>query len=98
MTTRTPTHSQIAARVVASLFGSYVFVWGFVALGIAGLVGLGQTYGEAEALVFLLAFLVYALCFCWTFVAESSTRVWAVLVGGGAAMTGLAWLLARALT
>ena len=36
----------------------------------------------------LLAFLVFLVCFCWAFAAASVARVWIVLAGGGALMTG----------
>lgn len=92
-----PSRPQVAARVAASLIGSYAFVWGFGALGISLAVAAGRPYEEAQTLLYLLAFLVYVACFCWAFVAKSLGRVWAVLAGGGAAMTGAAWLVARTL-
>ena len=87
----------IVSRVAASLIGSYVFVWGFITLGIALLLAAGIQYGEAQTLLYLLAFLVFLTCFCWTFAAASIARVWAVLAGGGAVMSLAAWLIARAL-
>jgi len=33
--------------------------------------------------------------FCWSFAAASTARVWLVLLGGGAAMTGLGWWMTR---
>ena len=88
---------SVVSRIAASLLGSYAFIWGFVTLGIALLVAAGLPYGEAQTLLFLLAFLVFLVCFCWTFAAANLTRVWVVLAGGGAAMTGAAWLISRAL-
>ena len=84
---------QLASRIGASLLGGYAFVWGFVTLGIALLLAAGMPYDEARTLCFLLAFLVFAACFCWAYVPASVARVWAVLAGGGALMTALAWLL-----
>jgi hypothetical protein len=86
---------RILARVAAALLGGYVFVWGFVTLGIASLLSLGMPYGDARTLVFLIAFLVLLVVFCWSFVAASLARVWMVLAGGAAIMSGLAWLLMR---
>ncbi|MES2265032.1 MAG: iron uptake protein [Pseudomonadota bacterium] len=86
---------HLASRVAASLLGGYVFVWGSVVLGIALLLAAGMPYGQAQTLMFLFAFLVFLACFCWAYAAASLARVWSVLVGGGAAMTGAAWLLAR---
>lgn len=87
---------QITSRVAASLLGGYAFTWGFAVLGIALLLQVGMSYHEAETLVFLLAFLVFLTVFCWAFAARQVGRVWGVLAGGGALMTGAAWLLARA--
>lgn len=86
-----------ASRIAAALFGGYAFTWGFTVLGIAGLVALGVDFHEAETGVLLLAFLVFLGMFLWAFAASSLLRVWAVLAGGGAAMTVLAWALQRTL-
>ena len=86
---------SILSRVAASLLGGYVFVWGFVTLGISLLMKAGMGYEQAQTLVYLIAFLIFLVCFCWAYVAASLVRVWTVLAGGGAAMTGAAWLLAR---
>jgi hypothetical protein len=88
---------QLFSRVAASLLGGYAFVWGFVTLGVSLAVAAGMGYGEAQTLLFLLAALVFLVCFCWAFAAHGSGRVWAVLAGGGALMTSLAWLITRAL-
>ncbi len=88
---------RIASRIAASMLGGYAFVWGFTTLGIVLGLALGMSYGEAQTLLFLLAFLVLLVCFCWAFAAQSLARVWAVLAGGGAVMTGSAWLLSRVL-
>jgi hypothetical protein len=90
--------AHVLSRIAASLLGSYVFVWGFGSLGTLLGVAAGMPYAEAQALVFLVTFLVMLGCFCWAFTAASLTRVWAVLAGGGALMTGASWLLGRALS
>jgi hypothetical protein len=95
VTSLTLGRAHVASRIAASLLGGYAFVWGFTTLGIVLGLALGMPYGEAQALLFLLAFLVFLICFCWAFVAKSSARVWAVLAGGGALMTGAAWVLSR---
>ncbi|MFT3666814.1 iron uptake protein [Piscinibacter sp.] len=92
-----PTRAHIASRVAASLLGGWSFVWGFVALCITALVALGQPYDEAYKAAMLLAFLVFLAAFCWAFAAASLARVWTVLAGGAALMTGAAWLLQRQL-
>ncbi len=90
------TRLHVASRVAASLLGGYVFVWGCVVLAIALLLAAGVPYEEARTTAYLLAFLIFLACFCWTYAAASLARVWSVLLGGGAAMTGAAWLLTRA--
>lgn len=87
----------IVSRIAASLLGGYAFMWGFTTLGIALLLVAGMGYDQAQTLAYLLAFLVYLVCFCWAFVAASAVRVWVVLAGGGAAMTLAGWLVARSL-
>jgi hypothetical protein len=97
-TTRTPlTPVRVASRVAAALLGGWAFTWGVVTLGITGLVALGQPYDEARTALMLLAFLVFLAAFLWSFAAPRLGRVWAVLGGGAALMTGAAWLLQRAL-
>lgn len=95
-TSKTPP-LQIANRIAASLLGGWAFVWGFSTLGITGLVAWGRAYDEARMAVMLLAFLVFLAAFCWTFAAASIVRVWGVLGGGAALMTGAAWLLQHSL-
>ena len=85
---------QIAARIAAAVLGGWVFVWGFVTLGIALLLRAGMPYDDARTLMYLLAFLVYLSAFCWAFATRGALSAWAVLGGGGAAMTALAWWLA----
>ncbi len=89
--------SSIVSRIAASMLGGYVFVWGFVTLGIALLLAAGMSFEDAHHLIYLLAFLVFLTCFCWAFAAASLARVWAVLAGGGAVMSVAAWFLSRAL-
>lgn len=97
MHTPTALQMQIISRIAASLLGGWLFTWGFTTLGIAALVALGMRYGEAQTLLFLLAFIVFLVVFVWAFAAASVKRVWLVLAGGGAAMTLAAWLLTGAL-
>jgi hypothetical protein len=92
-----PSPLHVASRVLASLLGSYAFVWGLAGFGIALGVAAGMPYQDAQAWLFLLAFLLYLACFCWALSARSLLEVWAVLAGGGAALTAAAWCLGRAL-
>ena len=93
MNTHSLSATHVIARVAASLLGGYGFVWGFVTLGIALLMRAGQPYDEARTALYLLAFILFVVAFCWAFAAASLLRVWAVLAGGGLLMTSLAWLL-----
>jgi hypothetical protein len=94
----TLTRTHVISRIAASLLGGWAFVWGFTTLGIVGLVALGQPYNEAYTATMLLAFIVFLVVFCWAFAAASLARVWTMLAGGAALMTGAAWLLQRSLT
>jgi hypothetical protein len=88
-----PPPAAVVLRITAAVFGGYAFTWGFTTLGIAlGLAG-GMRYAQAQTLMYLLAFLVYLVAFCWAFAARSMGRVYLVLAGGGTSMTALAWLL-----
>jgi hypothetical protein len=95
-TTRIST-AQIASRIAAAALGGWAFTWGFVSLTITAVVATGQPYTEAHTAAMLLAFLVLLTAFCWSFAAASVVRVWAVLAGGAALMTGAAWLLQASL-
>jgi hypothetical protein len=92
-----PNALHVTSRVTASLLGGYAFVWGFSSLVTSSGVALGMAFHDAEGLASLCAFLVFLICFLWAFAAPRVGRVWAVLAGGGAIMTGAAWLIARAL-
>ncbi len=87
---------HIFSRICAGILGSYAFAWGFIALGVASLIGAGLEFHEALSLVSMLGFLLFLATFCWAFVAVSLARVWVVLAGGGAAMTLAGWLISRA--
>lgn len=97
MAARTQTGGEIVSRIAAAIFGGYAFVWGFTTLLIALGLALGNTYGGAQTLAWLLAFLVFLGAFLWAFAAARLRWVWTVLAGGGAAMTGTAWLITRSL-
>lgn len=88
---------QVISRVAASLLGGWLFVWGLTVLGISLGVWAGADYRQMESLMYLLAFLVFLVVFCWAYAAVSLKRVWLVLAGGGTLMTAAAWLLLPAL-
>ena len=87
----------VVNRVLSAVLGGYVFTWGFSSLGIAGLAALGVDFHEAETGILMLAFLVFLGVFLWAFASSSVARVWAVLAGGGALMTLLAWLIQQSM-
>jgi hypothetical protein len=84
----------VASRIAAALLGGYAFVWGFTTLCIVVGMVAGATFGNTQTLAYLLAFLVFPVAFLWAFATRSLARAWVVLGGGGALMTGLAWMLA----
>ncbi|MBD3736661.1 MAG: iron uptake protein [Pseudomonas balearica] len=85
----------VVSRVLAAIFGSYAFVWGVVALGVAALNGVGVDYHSAEQAMMMLAFVLYLALFLWTFAAASLWRVWLVLALGSVLMLAAAWQLQR---
>jgi len=93
MAARISSRQQIALHVVAALVANYVFTWGFIALGVAGLFAAGTEFHDAESLASMLGLLVFLTAFLWTFAARSLPRACLVLVGGGALMAGTASLI-----
>lgn len=81
----------LISRISSALLGGYLFSFGFVAFGIAGLVAVGVDFHEAETALLMLAFLVFLCVFLWAFASRSVAVVWAVLAGGGALMSLAAW-------
>jgi len=88
---------HIVSRIAAGVLGGYAFTWGFIALGIGLLFSAQMEFHDAEALGYILGFIVFLVAFLWAFSAASLRRVWLVLAGGGALMTGAAWLVQRAI-
>lgn len=88
----------VVSRIAASLLGGYAFVWGFIAFGMSGLFALGMSFHDAEHLCAILGFLIYVIIFMWAFAARRLTKVWCILLGGGALMTVLGSLIQYQLT
>ncbi|MES2532349.1 MAG: iron uptake protein [Pseudomonadota bacterium] len=88
---------NVALRIAAGMLGGYAFTWGFIALVIGLLFAADLDFHDAEAAGYILGFIVFLVVFLWAFAARSVARVWLVLAGGGALMTGAAWLMQRAL-
>ena len=88
---------NIALRIAAGMLGGYAFTWGFIALAIGLLFAADLDFHDAEALGYILGFIVFLVVFLWAFAARSVLRVWGVLAGGGALMAGGASLVQHAL-
>ena len=88
---------QIGSRVLAAVLGSYLFTWGFIALGSACLLRAGVEFHEATYLTSMLGFLVFLAAFCFAFIAARLRNVWGLLAIGGGAMTLAGWWLSRSL-
>ncbi|HWV15788.1 MAG TPA: iron uptake protein [Cellvibrio sp.] len=88
-----PSSWQVVSRIGAGVLGGYVFVWGFIALGLSGLYALGMPFHDAEALSNILGFLLYLTLFLWAFSTPYLDRAWLVLVGSGALMAAIAALI-----
>lgn len=97
MATSAVSRLNIASRIAAGVLGGYAFTWGFIALLVGTMFAAQMEFHDAEALGYILGFIVFLVVFLWAFVAASIGRVWVVLAGGGALMTGAAWLVQRAL-
>ncbi len=97
MSTSALSARHIIARIGAAVLGGYAFVWGFIALGVAGLYALDVPFHDAEAASNILGFLLFLTVFLWAFSARNLNRVWVVLVGGGLLMTGIGALIQQSL-
>jgi hypothetical protein len=93
-----PSALNIISRIGAALLGGYAFTWGLCVLGITAGVAAGVAYDEAYTRMMLLAFFVYLGAFLWAFGGKRLAVIWAVLLGGGATMTGTAWMCQRVLS
>ena len=88
---------HVISRIGAGVLGSYVFTWGFIALGASALIAAGTEFHEASSLVSLFSFPLYLCAFCWAFIAGSLAIVWGVLAWGGALMALAGWWIAHLL-
>ncbi|CAN7153874.1 hypothetical protein [Acidovorax sp. Leaf78] len=97
MATSAVSRLNIVSRIAAGVLGGYAFTWGFIALAIGLLFAARMEFHDAEALGYIVGFIIFLVAFVWAFAAASVKRVWLVLAGGGAVMTGAAWLVQRAI-
>ena len=98
MATSAVSRLHIVSRIAAGVLGGYAFTWGFIALGIGLLFAAQMEFHDAEALGYIVGFIVFLVAFLWAFSAASLRRVWLVLAGGGALMAAAASLVQQALT
>lgn len=97
MATHTASRLHLVSRIAAGTLGSHAFTWGFIALLVGTMFAAGLPFHDAEALGYILGFVVLLVAFLWAFCAASLARVWLVLAGGGALMAGAASLVQHAL-
>lgn len=97
MATNTASRLHLVSRIAAGTLGSYAFTWGFIALVVGTMFAAGMPFHDAEALSYILGFLVLLVAFLWAFCSASLWRVWLVLAGGGALMAGAASLVQHTL-
>ncbi len=83
----------VVSRIAAAVLGGYAFAWGLVAATTSLAVAAGMGFHDAEFLSSLLGVLVFLAVFLWAVSARRLWPVWTVLLGGGAAMAGLASLV-----
>lgn len=97
MATSSASRLHVVSRIAAGTLGSYAFTWGFIALVVGTMFAAGMPFHDAEALSYILGFIVLLVAFLWAFCAASLMRAWLVLAGGGALMAGAASLVQKAL-
>ena len=93
MTSNTLTPRHIASRTAVAILGGYAFTWGVVALGIALMYTAGMEFHDAEHLSYIIGFLVFLTAFLVAFATQRLRNMALILVGGGAAMSAIAWWL-----
>ncbi len=91
-TARRPSGLRVALRVTAAIFGAYGFAWGLAAFGsqVGALVGMAPA--EAVTFASLAALLALPAAALWAFAVPRAVMGWLVLGGGGALLTGAAYL------
>ena len=84
-------------RILLATFGGYAFTVGFFAFFSVMLALLGATRVEAVFWAVLTSFLIYTLVAIWAVATPRPCTASAIIIGGGAAMIGVAPLLAAQL-
>lgn len=84
------TRLHVAARVGAAVLGGYAFAWGVVAASTSLLFAAGLEFHDAEFLGAVTGLLAYLVVFLWAIAAHRLAVVWAVALGGGVLLAGIA--------
>lgn len=91
--------AAILSRVLAAVLGGYALIWGIAAFGMTALVMLGVDFHDAEAGMFMLAFLIYPAVFLWAFAARSLLLIWlTLLLTAPVLLLSAIWLQQRIIT
>ena len=85
-------------RVLLATFGGYAFTVGFFAFFSVALALFGTSQAEAVWWSVLTCFFVYTLVAIWAVATTSPWLTSTIIIGGGAAMIGVAPLLAAQLS
>lgn len=85
--------AHVVSRVGCAVLGGYAFAWGLVAVTTALLFAAGLDFHDAEFTGTVVGLLAYLSVFLWAIAARRLAVVWAVLLGGGALMAGVASLV-----
>lgn len=93
MATRPGAAVSALLRVLAAVFGGYVFAAGVVAVLASVLCAAGMARSEASVTSALLGFPVYLVVVLWAFSVSSLPRLGTVLASGTAVAGGLVWLM-----
>ena len=93
MATRRGAAVSMVLRVLAAVFGGYIFAAGMVAVLAGVLCAAGMARSEASVTSALLGFPVYLVVALWAFSVSRLLRLGAVLASGTAIAGGLVWLM-----
>ena len=93
MATRPGAVVSALLRVLAAVFGGYVFAASAVAALASALCAGGMARSEATVTSALLGFPVYLVVLLWAFGVCSLRRLGTLLVSGSAILGGLVWLM-----
>ncbi len=73
--------------ILTAIVCGYVFTWGFITLGVTGLVFIGIDFHTAEISLYMLAFIIYTIIFLWFFTFKKLWYAGVVFLSCGLLMT-----------